>query len=53
VDPRLLATYEVADDSWHVKAGTYHVLFGQAADDLPLSVDVTLPAMTWSAVHKQ
>jgi beta-glucosidase len=53
VDPRLLATYEVADDSWHVKAGTYHVLLGQAADDLPVSVDVTLPAMTWSAVHKQ
>jgi beta-glucosidase len=52
VDPRLLATYEVADDSWHVRAGTYRVLFGQAADDLPVSVDVTLPDMTWSAVHK-
>jgi beta-glucosidase len=52
VDPRLLATYEVADNSWHVKAGTYRVLFGQAADDLPLSVEVTLPEMTWSAVHK-
>lgn len=53
VDPRLLATYEVADDSWHVRAGTYRVLFGQAADDLPVSVDVTLPNMTWSAVHKE
>jgi beta-glucosidase len=51
VDPRLLATYEVADNSWRVRAGTYRVLFGQAADDLPVSVDVTLPDMTWSAVH--
>jgi beta-glucosidase len=53
VDPRLLATYEVADNSWRVRAGTYRVLFGQAADDLPVSVDVTLPDMTWSAVHKE
>jgi len=53
VDPRLLATYEVADNSWHVQAGTYRVLFGQAADDLPLAVEVTLPEMKWSAVHKQ
>ncbi|WP_443751211.1 glycoside hydrolase family 3 C-terminal domain-containing protein [Asticcacaulis solisilvae] len=52
VDPRLLATYEVSDNSWRVKAGTYHVLFGQASDDLPVSVDVTLPDMIWSAVHK-
>ncbi|WP_443751212.1 glycoside hydrolase family 3 C-terminal domain-containing protein [Asticcacaulis solisilvae] len=52
IDPRLLATYEVADNSWRVKAGTYHVLFGQASDDLPVSVDVTLPEMKWSAVHK-
>jgi beta-glucosidase len=51
VDPRLLATYEAADNSWRVKAGTYHVLFGQASDDLPVSVDITLPEMTWSAVH--
>jgi beta-glucosidase len=29
------------------------VLFGQAAGDLPVSVDVTLPDMTWSAVHKE
>jgi beta-glucosidase len=52
VDPRLLATYEVADNSWRIRAGTYRVLFGQAADDLPVSVDVTLPDMVWSAVHK-
>jgi beta-glucosidase len=53
VDARLLATYEVADNSWHIRAGTYRVLVGQASDDLPLSVDVTLPNLTWSAVHKQ
>jgi beta-glucosidase len=53
VDPRLLATYEVADNSWRIRAGTYRVLFGQAADDLPVSVDVTLPDMVWSAVHKE
>src|SRR5206468_10243381 len=42
VDPRLLATYEVADNSWRIRAGAYRVLVGQAADALPLSVDVTL-----------
>lgn len=52
IDPRLLATYEVADNSWRIRAGTYQVLFGQAADDLPQSVTVTLPDLTWSAVHK-
>lgn len=53
VDPRLLATYEVADNSWRIRAGTYHVLVGQAADALPLAVDVTLPDLRWSAVHKE
>ncbi|NII10557.1 glycoside hydrolase family 3 C-terminal domain-containing protein [Oleiagrimonas sp. C23AA] len=53
VDPRLLATWEAADDSWHIKAGTYHVLLGQASDDLPISVDVTLKDKTWSADHQQ
>ncbi len=51
VDPRLLATWEAADNSWHIKAGTYHVLLGQAADDLPVSIDVTLTDKVWSAVH--
>ena len=53
VDPRLLATYVAADNSWRIKAGSYRVLLGQAADDLPLSLDVTLPEITWSAVHSQ
>jgi beta-glucosidase len=51
VDPRLLATYEAAANSWRIKAGTYRVLVGQAADDLPLALEVTLPEVTWSAVH--
>ena len=51
VDPRLLATFEVVDNSWHIKGGTYHILLGQAADDLPVSVDVTLTDKVWSAVH--
>jgi len=53
VDPRLLATYEAAGDSWRVRAGAYRVLLGQASDALPLSVDIPLPAMTWSAVHSK
>jgi len=51
VDPRLLATYMTAADSWQIKAGSYRVLLGQASDDLPQSAEVTLPAAMWSAVH--
>jgi len=50
VDPKLLATYDEATDSWVVKGGVYHVLLGQASDDLPQSVDITLPDSRWSAV---
>ncbi len=53
VDPRLLATYLTSSNSWTIKAGTYHVMLGQASDDLPVTADVTLPDMTWSAVHKK
>ncbi|MEI9905164.1 MAG: fibronectin type III-like domain-contianing protein [Asticcacaulis sp.] len=53
VDPRLLATFEVADDSWRIKAGSYHILLGQASDDLPVSLDVTLTDKMWSDVHGQ
>ena len=51
IDPRLLATWEAADNSWHIKAGTYHIRLGQAADDLTQNVDITLPDSRWSAVH--
>ncbi|MDI7776459.1 glycoside hydrolase family 3 protein [Asticcacaulis sp. EMRT-3] len=53
VDPRLLATWEASDNSWHIKAGTYHVRLGQASDALPVTVDVTLTDKVWSAVHSQ
>ena len=49
VDPRLLATYEAANNNWHIKAGEYHLLLGQASDDLPQAVTVTLPDAVWSA----
>jgi beta-glucosidase len=51
VDPKLLATYDEATDSWVIKGGVYHVLLGQASDDLPQSVDITLPDSRWSAAH--
>ena len=51
VDPRLLATYETATNSWQIKAGTYHVKLGLASDDLPQSADITLPAGSFTAVH--
>ncbi len=51
IDPRLLATYSTADNSWHIKEGTYRLMLGQASDDLPGSVEVTLPEKTWTAVH--
>ncbi|MGE5600686.1 MAG: beta-glucosidase family protein, partial [Pseudomonadota bacterium] len=42
VDPRLLATYEAANNNWHIKAGTYHLMVGQASDMEMQNVDVTL-----------
>jgi beta-glucosidase len=51
VDPKLLATYDEATDSWVIKGGVYHVLLGQASDDLPQSIDITLPDSRWSAAH--
>jgi len=53
VDPRLLATWEAASNAWTIRAGTYHVLFGQASDDLPATVDVTLPETNWSAAGRE
>lgn len=49
IDPRLLATWQAASDRWTIRAGTYRLLLGQASDDLPISVDVTLPEASWSA----
>jgi beta-glucosidase len=50
VDPRLLATYEAAGNNWHIRAGDYRVMLGQASDALTQSVNLHLPDMVWSAV---
>ena len=51
IDPRLLATYEAANNNWHIRAGEYRLLLGQASDATPQSVTVTLPDAVWSAAH--
>ena len=49
VDPRLLATYEAAGNNWHVHAGEYRLMLGEASDNLPQAVSVNLPDGVWSA----
>ena len=49
VDPRLLATYEAAGNNWHIRAGEYRLMLGQASDELTQTVSVTLPDSIWSA----
>jgi beta-glucosidase len=49
VDPRLLATYEAAGNNWHIKAGDYRVMLGEASDAPMESVTVTLTDQLWSA----
>ena len=49
VDPRLLATYEAAGNNWHIKAGEYRLLLGDAAGAQMQSATVTLPDSRWSA----
>jgi beta-glucosidase len=49
VDPRLLATYEAAGNNWHIRAGEYRLMLGQASDSLAQTVSVTLPDTLWSA----
>jgi beta-glucosidase len=51
IDPRLLATYQTASNSWKIEPGDYRVLLGQSSDVLPVVAKITLPAMTWSAAH--
>lgn len=51
VDPRLLATYEAANNNWHIKAGNYRLLLGQASDAEMQSADVALADSVWSASH--
>jgi beta-glucosidase len=49
VDPRLLATYEAANNNWRIRKGTYRLLLGQSSDDQMQSVAVTLEDSSWSA----
>jgi beta-glucosidase len=49
IDPRLLATYEAAGNNWHIRAGEYRLMLGEASDDLLKSVAVTLTDAVWSA----
>ena len=49
VDPRLLATYEAANNNWRIRAGSYRIMLGQSSDGEMQTVDVTLPDTVWSA----
>jgi beta-glucosidase len=49
IDPRLLATYEAAENNWHIKAGAYRLLLGDSSDAQMQSVEVTMPDSVWSA----
>ena len=49
VDPRLLATYEAANNNWHIKAGSYRIMVGQASDGQMQTAEVALPDTVWSA----
>ena len=44
-----LATYEAADDKWHIRAGEYDFLIGESAAAPTQSVKLMLPDTTWSA----
>lgn len=44
VDPRLLATFDEAGDSWQRAAGAYEVWLGDSASDTQLSTEVRLQA---------
>ena len=51
VDPRLLAVYEAANNNWHIHAGNYRLMLGQASDGPMETVDVILPDQVWSAAN--
>ena len=52
IDPRLLATYQAAGNTWTIAPGPYQVGLGQASDSLPLTARIDLPAKIWSAAHE-
>lgn len=51
IDPRLLATYEAANNNWRIKAGTYRLMVGEASDAPMQTTEITLPDGIWSASH--
>jgi beta-glucosidase len=51
IDPRLLATYEAAGNNWHIRAGEYRLMLGDASDAPLQTVDITLPDQVWSAAN--
>ena len=53
IDPRLLATYEAANNNWHIKAGTYRLSLGQASDAPMETSEVTLLDSVWTAAVAQ
>jgi beta-glucosidase len=48
IDPRLLATYEAANNNWRIKAGTYRLMLGEASDAPMQTTEITLPDSIWS-----
>jgi beta-glucosidase len=51
IDPRLLAVFDESK-GWQIAAGTYKVMLGSSAADLPLEVSVPLAARTLPASFK-
>jgi beta-glucosidase len=49
VDPRLLATYEAAGNNWHIRAGDYRLILGDASDAPVQDVTVHLADAVWPA----
>jgi beta-glucosidase len=46
VDPRLLATFDGASNSWKIAGGSYEVMLGASASDIAATVPVSVPART-------
>jgi beta-glucosidase len=52
VDPRLLAMFDAAANSWHIAAGSYRVMLGESSADVKLETTVQLRARTLPAGWK-
>jgi beta-glucosidase len=49
VDPRLLATYQAAGNTWHIRAGDYRLMLSDGSDAMQQNVTVHLADAVWSA----